>query len=82
MPPVLAVEVAGLDDDEARLRDKANWYLRNGVLVVWLVLPDAREVVALTRAGGSRHGTEATLPPHDALPDLSPEVRRFFLQLG
>ncbi len=82
VPPVLAVEVAGLDDDEARLRDKADWYLRNGVEVVWLVLPESREVVVVTPAGESRHGAEATLPPHASLPDLAPAVRRLFEQIG
>jgi Putative restriction endonuclease len=42
--PVLAVEVAGVDEDEARLRDKAAWYLAHGVQVVWVVLPERREI--------------------------------------
>jgi hypothetical protein len=34
VPPVLAVEVADLDDDEAALRGKAQWCLDHGVRVV------------------------------------------------
>jgi hypothetical protein len=49
--PLLAVETAGEDEDEPALRDKARWYLSHGVSVVWIVLPDRREV---TRAAARR----------------------------
>ncbi len=80
VPPVLAVEVAGQDERELQLREKAGWYLAVGVAAVWLVLPDTREVIVMTAAGESRHRT-GRLPPHDALPDLAPAVADFFLQL-
>ena len=38
-PPVLAVEVAGQDEDADTLREKARWYLGQEVPVVWIVLP-------------------------------------------
>jgi Uma2 family endonuclease len=81
-PPLLAVEVAGQDEDESVLREKAAWYLRQGVLVVWLVLPESREVVAI-RADGSeaRHGSGERLPAEQQLPELTPDVSRFFAQL-
>jgi Uma2 family endonuclease len=42
--PVLAVEVAGEDEGEDDLREKARWYLGHGVAVVWIVLPEHREL--------------------------------------
>jgi Uma2 family endonuclease len=83
VPPVLAVEVAGSSDaeDETALRDKAEWYLGHGVQVVWLVLPEGREVVVKTRSGESRHRRGDRLPQHAALPDLDPLVDDFFRQL-
>lgn len=81
VPPLLAVEVAGQDEGEPDLRDKARWYLDVGVEAVWLVLPEMREVVVLTRQGESRHAHSERLPPHPSLPDLAPEVSSFFAQL-
>ena len=82
VPPVLAVEVAGEDEDEPVLRDKAAWYLGAGVQVVWLVLPEQREVVVLTGTGERRCRCAETLPPHPTLPDLTPHVDDFFVQIS
>jgi Uma2 family endonuclease len=80
-PPILAVEVAGRDEDEVALRDKASWYLAAGVEVIWLVLPDRREVVELTRTSDRRlsGNSEATA---ESLPGLSIRVDQLFEQLG
>lgn len=80
-PPVLAVEVAGLDEGEPELRPKAEWYLGHGVKVVWLVLPDTREVVVIAKTGETRHGAGGHVPAHPDLPGLEPPVDRFFAQL-
>jgi Uma2 family endonuclease len=82
MPPILAVEVAGREEGEPELREKARWYLGHGVAVVWLVLPASREVVVIRAEGESRHEGAARLPPHPLLPGLLPSVERFFRQLG
>jgi len=74
VPPVLAVEVAGREQGEPELREKAAWYLSRGVKVVWLVLSDTREVVVLDTAGESRHRAGQSLPPCPELPGLAPEV--------
>ncbi len=83
MPPVLAVEVAGQDDREPYLREKAHWYLERGV-AVWLVLPETREVLVLSGSASarqeSRHGASDQLPAHEALPGVTPEVVAFFSQ--
>jgi Uma2 family endonuclease len=81
VPPVLAVEVAGQDEDETALRLKAEWYLTRGVLVVWIVLPASREVLVIRPDGESRLTCGQTIPPEASLPDLTPEVSRFFAQL-
>jgi Uma2 family endonuclease len=79
--PVLAVEIAGEDEDERALKDKASWYFTHGVALVWLVLPHQREVVVITPAGEERFTGTQRLPPTSLLPGLEPEVARFFIQL-
>ena len=39
VPPLLAIEVAGQDDREPYLREKAAWYLARGVEIVGLSCP-------------------------------------------
>lgn len=82
VPPVLAVEVAGEDEDETVLRDKAAWYLDAGVQVVWLVLPESREVLVITRSGQHRGRAGEALPAHPALPGLVPRVDELFVQVS
>jgi Uma2 family endonuclease len=79
--PILAVEVAGQDEDESALRDKARWYLEHGVSVVWLVIPEHRTLHVLTASGESKHSGTDLLPPHERLPGLVPSVTQFFLQI-
>jgi Uma2 family endonuclease len=80
-PPILAVEIAGQDEDEATLREKAGWYLSRGVSVTWLVLPESREVVVITADAERRYGRTERLTEHVQLPGLVPEVAAFFEQL-
>lgn len=82
VPPVLAVEVAGQKEDEPQLRDEATWYLSHGVAIVWLVLPQAREVVVLEVNAEQRLGRDERLPEHPLLPGLAVDVARLFVQLG
>lgn len=48
---------------------------------MWLVFPDTREVLVLSIAGEQRLATGQSLPPDERLPNLEPEVARFFTQL-
>ena len=82
VPPVLAIEVAGTDEGESELRQKAVWYLGHGVTVVWLVMPETREVIILRAGAESRHGREELLPAHPELPELRPSVAAIFRQLA
>ena len=81
VPPVLAVEVAGLDEEEPRLQEKARWYLGHDVKIVWIVLPDLREVVVVRAEGQLRCAMGQTLPREPELPDLEPSVDEIFAQL-
>jgi Uma2 family endonuclease len=82
VPPLLAVEVAGEDEDEPALRDKAAWYLGVGVQVVWIVLPVQRQVLVTTGSGEHRYRLGERLPPLSALPELAPRVDEFFVQIS
>jgi Uma2 family endonuclease len=83
VPPILAVEVAGdaTSDTEAALRDKADWYLRAGVKVVWIVLPEARAVVMINASGSTRHGRDDVVPAIAELPGLAPKAAELFVQI-
>lgn len=80
-PPVLAVEVAGEDEGEQELRDKARWYRDRGAEAVWLILPDRLELIVVDGRGETRLGLGDRVAPIESLPGLSPEVARFFVQL-
>jgi Uma2 family endonuclease len=79
--PVLAVEIAGEDEGEGALREKAGWYLRQGVRLIWLVLPDTREVLVISSDGERRLGRGERIGTTELLPGLEPEVARLFAQL-
>jgi Uma2 family endonuclease len=81
VPPVLAVEVAGTDEGEVELLQKAQWYLAQGVASVWLVFPATRDVIVVHPKGESRHAADSRLPETPELPGLNPEVAAFFTQL-
>jgi Uma2 family endonuclease len=81
VPPILAVEVAGEDEEERVLREKARWYLEHGVSTVWLVLPDSREVVIVTAGNETRCKSPDHLPSNAHLPGLEPAVARLFAQI-
>jgi Uma2 family endonuclease len=82
LAPVLAVEVAGMDDPPEGLLDKARWYLGHGVATVWIVLPQSRTVQVVTAAGTIEVDSGGRLPEPDSLAGLSPLVADFFRQLG
>jgi hypothetical protein len=69
-------------DAEADLIVKARWYLEHGVSIVWIVLPDTREVVVVSPSERVRWKRGARLPPHPALPDLVPAVDELFTQIA
>jgi Uma2 family endonuclease len=82
VPPLLAVEVSGEDEPEEALRNKALWYLKAGVVAVWLVFPESREVVVFSRGSEQRCKLGEHLPPCQDLPGLAPLVDELFTQIS
>jgi len=80
--PVLAVEVAGRGEGDRELLEKAAWYLAQAVPVVWIVLPEERQVIVVTAGGETLHGIGEWLPGHAELPGLRPEVGELFVQIS
>jgi hypothetical protein len=81
VPPVLAVEIAGVDDTVDGLRDKAAWYLKHGVEVVWLLLARSRTAAVITNEGERTVARTDRMPLDASLPDLAPVVGDLFRQL-
>lgn len=80
-PPVLAVEVAGDDDEVEALRRKARWYLKHGVEMVWLVFPKTRSVSVVTGSRTRSFKNGDRLPAPRTLKGLEPRVRELLFQL-
>jgi Uma2 family endonuclease len=76
VPPVLAVEVADPDDGDSEnaLREKAKWYLSVGVPVIWILLPERREVIVVASESETRYSGDETIPSHPAIPELAPRA--------
>ena len=81
VPPILAVEVTGREENEAALRRKADWYFDVGVTAVWLVLAESREVLLLRRGSEERIDANGTIFGGDLLPGLEIPVRDLFRKL-
>ena len=79
--PVLAAEVAGRDEGEAELREKARWYRDHGAEVVWIALPSSRELLVIDAGGERRLGAGDRVPLHPSLPGLDVPVAEIFSQL-
>jgi len=79
--PLLAVEVAGADDEPQLLREKARWYREHGVATVWIVVPEGRSVIAISSEGEFELRGPNRMPAPEGLPGLTPLVASFFAQL-
>jgi len=80
--PLLAVEVAGVDDTESLLEEKARWYLAHGVATVWIVIPQSRSAKVVTASGQTPVVRDERMPAPAGLADLTPAVSSFFTQLA
>jgi Uma2 family endonuclease len=80
-PPVLAVEIAGRDEDRSYLRDKARWYLEHGVALVWLLYPERRSLDVVTSEGIAELSDGGTFSEDPRLPGLAPAVSSLFRQI-
>lgn len=76
--PDLAVEIQSPDDTLAEMREKAQFYLANGSLMVWLVYPSTRLVEVLTANGEAVLSDQDTLDGGVVLPGFTLAVKDIF----
>jgi len=81
--PDLAVEVKSPNDKLPKMQAKAEYYLNNGSKLVWLVFPDSKEVIQITRdaEGNFQQQTftiEHTLQTGEVLPGFTMSVKDVF----
>ena len=81
VPPILAVEVAGEDEGEGSLREKAAWYISHGVRYVWLLFPRTRTALVLTADGEQRLKGRSRFAAAPELPGLRLTAQSLFSQL-
>jgi Uma2 family endonuclease len=82
VPPLLAVEIAGRDENADLLHDKARWYLDHGVEIVWLLFPSERTVEVITHDGSRSLAASDSIPPDPRLPSLAPALASLFRQIS
>jgi len=77
--PDLAVEVKSPDDSFVEMREKANYYLKNGAKIVWLVFPDRQQIEVHTNDAAVRTlGINDELDGGDILPGFKLALRDIF----
>jgi len=80
--PDLAIEIISPDQDIARFSDKVQFYLLNGVRLVWVIDPSAGTVAVLAAGQEGRTlGAGDTLEGTEVLPGFSVAVDEIFAQL-
>jgi Uma2 family endonuclease len=80
-PPDLAIEIISPGQDMARLFDKIQFYLLNGVRLVWVIDPDAETIAVLAPGQEGRTLTAGDiLDGGDVLPGFSVAVDEIFAQ--
>ena len=81
--PDLAVEILSPGQNMARLLDKTQFYLMNGVRLVWIIDPDAATIAVLAPGQESRTLSAGdTLDGHEVLPGFSVAVDDIFAQIA
>ena len=77
--PDLVVEIVSPSDRPIPVYDKAQMWLRHGALLVWIIDPETRTILALPQSGPTRTYTEDdTLDGDDVLPGFTCAVRDIF----
>ena len=78
--PVLAIEIKSPDDTYTRMREKAQYYLDNDTLLIWLVYPE-KQLIEVYETGKDIDILTAkdTLTGADILPDFKVPVREIFV---
>ena len=82
IPPDLAIEVKSSNDKKKNMRQKAQRYLDNGTLLVWLVFPESRTVEVYDGDNDVvTLGMDDTLTGGDVLPGFTLRVADIFGRL-
>ncbi len=76
--PDLAVEVKSMSDTYKLMRDKAQYYLDNGTLLVWLVYPEKKLIEVYRQDEIDILTADDTLSGYDILPDFKVRVDEIF----
>jgi Uma2 family endonuclease len=80
--PDLAIEVQSPDDSPDEMREKADYYLRNGSRLAWLFFTESQTVEVRTIQGGKINaitlGIDDTLDGGDVLAGFKVAVREIF----
>lgn len=88
--PDLAVEIKSPNDQDKELREKANYYLKNGSQIVWLIYPEKMEIEVYRQGAevqpaglpsGQTLGIEDTLDGGDLLPGFAVPVQQIFKKI-
>jgi Uma2 family endonuclease len=77
--PDLAVEILSPDDVFARVMEKVEAYLQQGAQIVWIVIPDTREVLVCTSQG--KYSVRDLLTAPELLPGFELSVSEIFAGL-
>jgi Uma2 family endonuclease len=81
--PDLAIEIQSPDDKPRELREAAEYYLRNGSKLVWLVYPALRQIEVCTLVDGMLNvqtlTLNDTLEAEDILPGFKLPLKDIFL---
>ena len=77
--PDLAIEIKSPDDSYTQMREKANYYIKNGSLLVWLVYPE-KKFIEVYQPGKDIEflNLEDTLNGGDVLPGFTLPVKNVF----
>lgn len=78
--PDLAIEVQSPGQSDKFMADKADYYLANGALIVWLVYPTKRLVEVLTLDDRHLLTENETLAAGDLLPNFTLSIKDIFPQ--
>lgn len=76
--PDFAVEVLSPGQSLPKMREKAQFYLANGVALVWIVVPQKRTVEVFTVASQAIFGIEDTIEGGAVLSEFHMTVRAIF----
>ncbi|MGH7492765.1 MAG: Uma2 family endonuclease [bacterium] len=79
MAPDLAIEILSPDDTFARVMEKVDAYLQQGAQIVWIVIPDTREVLVCTSQG--KYSVRDRLTAPELLPGFELQVPEIFTGL-